>query len=212
MNLYVICRNNCVNQIDYLGRYLWYVIYYDEDTVLNNFKRAAETCKANIGKSSAFNSKCDTVEIYAIRTMDDFTKTWDTLNAHSRRKSKRITRFQVKGLYLYTHSGPGQLFLRGDTIHAYQIRQMPSLNWASGAEIYCFGCSSGVKTASGESVAGSFHSSQNVSAIGQASKSSFSSNPSEKSKWGVVLGFSEVYLWAFDEHGKRIAPVKYPEK
>ena len=47
------------------------------------------------------------------------------------------------------------------------------------------------------------------SAIGQARGSSFSSNPSRKSKWGVVFGFSDVYLWSYDENGNKIPPIKY---
>ena len=211
-NVYVICNNNVMQQVDYLGLYLWYVLYYDENKSGSNFKRAAETRKRLIETSSAFNSNCDSVEMYSIRTDNDFFSVWNTLNAHSRKKSKRVTRFQVKGLYLYTHSGPGQLFLRNSTANSLQIKKLPPLNWALQAEIQCLGCNSGVENSSGDSLAGSFYESQQVPTLGQAAASTFSSNPNNKSKWGVVLGFSDVYLWAFDDKGNRIAPIRYPKK
>jgi len=211
-NVYVICNNSVMQQLDYLGLYLWYVLYYDENKSGSNFKRAAETRKRLIETSSAFNSNCDSVEMYSIRTDNDFFNVWNTLNAHSRKKSKRVTRFQVKGLYLYTHSGPGQLFLRNSTANSLQIKKLPPLNWALQAEIQCLGCNSGVENGSGDSLAGSFYESQKVPTLGQAAASTFSSNPNNKSKWGVVLGFSEVYLWAFDDKGNRIDPIRYPKK
>ena len=55
-------------------------------------------------------------------------------------------------------------------------------------------CNSGIENGSGDSLAGSFYESQKVPTLGQAASSSFSSDPNEKSKWGVVLGFSDVYL------------------
>ena len=213
MNLYAFCYNNGMYQIDRLGLYLWYVLYYDEPNNRNgNFKRAAETCKNNIEKSSTFNSKCDAVEMYSIQTANDFFSVWTTLNAHSRKKSKRVTRYQVKGLYLFTHSGAGKLYLCNSTAQACQIKTLPALNWASKAEIHCLGCNSGVENGSGDSLAGSFYESQKVPAIGQSASSSFSSDPNKKSKWGVVLGFSDVYLWAFDENGNKMPPVQYPKK
>ena len=213
LNLYRFCNNNGIYQIDSLGLYLWYVLYYDEPNNSNgNFKRAAETCKNNIEKSSHFNSKCDSVEMYSIQTTNDFFSVWTTLNAHSRRKSKRVTRYQVKGLYLFTHSGAGKLYLLNSTAQASQIKTLPTLNWASKAEIHCLGCNSGVENGSGDSLAGSFYESQKVPALGQSASSSFSSDPNKKSKWGVVLGFSDVYLWAFDEDGNKMPPVQYPKK
>ena len=212
INLYALCENNSVQYVDCLGLYLWYVLYYDENKSGSNFKHAAETRKKEIESSKTFNSKCDSVEIYSIRTTNDFFSVWSTLNAHSRKKSKRVTRYQVKGLYLFTHSGRGRLFLHNSTATASQIKKLPSLNWATSAEIQCLGCNSGVENDSGESLAGSFYESQNVPALGQADSSSFSSNPNEKSKWGVVLGISDVYLWAFDDEGNRIGPIKYPKK
>ena len=154
----------------------------------------------------------DAVEMYSIQTANDFFSVWTTLNAHSRRKSKRATRYQVKGLYLFTHSGAGELYLRNSKAQAFQIKKLSSLNWAAKAEIHCLGCNSGVENASGDSLAGSFYESQKVPAIGQSALSSFSSNPNKKSKWGVVLGFSDVYLWAFDENGNKMPPVQYPKK
>lgn len=212
MNLYAFCENNSIQYVDCLGLYLWYVLYYDENKGGSNFKRAAETRKNEIERSKTFNSKCDSVEIYSIRTTNDFFSVWSTLNAHSRKKSKRITRYQVKGLYLFTHSGPGRLFLHNSTATASQIKRLPSLNWAASAEIQCLGCNSGVENGFGESLAGSFYESQNVPTLGQVASSSFSSNPNAKSKWGVVLGFSDVYLWAFDDDGNRLDPIRYPKK
>ena len=196
--------------VDCLGQYLWYILYYDENTLCSNFKRAAETQKRRIEKSKSFRPKCDSVELYGIRTTNDFFNIWNTLNAHSRKKSRRVTRYQVKGLYLFTHSGAGKLFMYNSTATASQIKRLPSLNWASSAEIQCLGCNSGVKNNSGESLAGSFYESQHVPTLGQAASSSFSSNPNEKSKWGVVLGFFDVYLWAYDDDGKKIEPIRYP--
>ncbi len=213
VNLYAFCDNNGIYQIDRLGLYLWYVLYYDEPNNSNgNFKRAAETCKNNIEKSSHFNPKCDSVEMYSIQTTNDFFRVWTTLNAHSRRKSKRVTRYQVKGLHLFTHSGPGKLYLRNSAAQASQIKALPALNWAPKAEIHCLGCNSGVENGSGDSLAGSFYESQKVPSTGQSASSSFSSDPNKKSKWGVVLGFSDVYLWAFDENGNKMPPVQYPKK
>lgn len=150
--------------------------------------------------------------MYSIRTTNDFYSVWNTINSHSRQKTKRVTRFQVKGLYLYTHSGPGELFLRGASVDSYHVKRLPALNWAQNAEIQCLGCNSGIKDGAGDSLAGSFYESQNVPSLGQAGYSSFSSNPNNKVKWGVVFGVSDVYLWAFDKKGKRIDPVQYPEK
>ncbi|MBQ7190002.1 MAG: hypothetical protein IJR99_11370 [Kiritimatiellae bacterium] len=212
LNLYAMCKNNSVHYVDCLGLFLWYVLYYDENKSGSNFKQAAETRKKEIENSKTFNSKCDSVEIYSIRTTDDFFSVWSTINAHSRMKSKRVTRYQVKGLYLFTHSGSGSLFLYNSTATASQIKKLPSLNWATTAEIQCLGCNSGVENGSGESLAGSFYESQNVPTLGQPAPSSFSSNPNKKSKWGVVLGFSDVYLWAFDDDGNRIDPIRYPKK
>ena len=212
INLYAFCENNSIQYVDCIGLYLWYVLYYDENKGGSNFKRAAETRKNEIERSKTFNSKCDSVEIYSIRTTNDFFSVWSTLNAHSRKKSKRITRYQVKGLYLFTHSGPGRLFLHNSTATASQIKRLPSLNWAASAEIQCLGCNSGVEDGFGESLAGSFYESQNVPTLGQTASSSFSSNPNAKSKWGVVLGFSDVYLWAFDDDGNRLDPIRYPKK
>ena len=166
----------------------------------------------DIEQSKSFNPKCDAVEMYSVRTTNDFFRVWKTIGAHSRKKSKRVTRFQVKGLYLYTHSGPGELYLYGTTAQSHQIKRLPRLNWALNAEIGCFGCNSGVEDTAGDSLAGSFYESQKVPTYGQAGYSSFSSNPSSKSKWGVVLRYSDVYLWAFDKDGDRIPPVLYPKK
>lgn len=113
---------------------------------------------------------------------------------------------------MFTHSGPGRLFLHNSTATASQIKRLPSLNWAASAEIQCLGCNSGVENGFGESLAGSFYESQNVPTLGQVASSSFSSNPNAKSKWGVVLGFSDVYLWAFDDDGNRLDPIRYPKK
>ena len=95
--------------------------------------------------------------MYGIQTTNDFFRVWTTLNAHSRRKSKRVTRYQVKGLHLFTHSGAGKLYLFNSTAQASQIKKFPALNWASKAEIHCLGCNSGVENGSGDSLAVSFY-------------------------------------------------------
>ncbi len=90
VNLYAMCGNNAINRIDFLGLYLWYIIYYDENSVINNFKKAAETCEKNIKSSPTYNHTTDNIEIYGVRTADDFFNIWIYMNMHSRKKLPAI--------------------------------------------------------------------------------------------------------------------------
>ena len=178
----------------------------------SNFKKSAETYKRHIEKQSTFDPKCDSVEIYAIRTKTDFYARWNQFAIQSRKESNASNRYKVKALHLFTHSGLGQLYLHKEALSAQHLQKLKRLNWADGAELVCHGCSSGVENKFGNSVAGSFYKSQKISTLGQAAASSFSSEPNTKSKWGVVFGTStDVYLWAFDSDGNAIEAIKYPK-
>ncbi len=212
VNLYAMCDNHAINCCDCLGLYLWYVLYYDENKSDSNFKKAAETYKRSIERQSDFDPKCDSVEIYAIRNKSDFFTRWIQFDLQSHKQAHELNRYKVKALHLFTHSGVGQLYLYKEFLYAPHLKKLNRLNWADGAELVCHGCSSGVENKIGESVAGSFYESQKVSTVGQPAATSFSSDPNIKSKWGVVLGTSQdVYLWAFDNEGTAMDPVKYPK-
>ena len=212
VNLYAMSCNRTVYCCDCLGLFLWYVLYYDENKGSSNFKKSAETYKRHIEKQSTFDPKCDSVEIYAIRTKTDFYARWNQFAIQSRKESNASNRYKVKALHLFTHSGLGQLYLHKEALSAQHLQKLKRLNWADGAELVCHGCSSGVENKFGNSVAGSFYKSQKISTLGQAAASSFSSEPNTKSKWGVVFGTStDVYLWAFDSDGNAIEAIKYPK-
>ena len=131
----------------------------------------------------------------------------------SHRYSKSNMRHPIKGLYILMHSGRGEMYFKEEDLSSSEVSKLPKLNFLGNAEIVHFGCYSGCGNGLEISVAEGFYKSQNVASYGQVWSSSFTTNPDKKEKLGVVLGFSDVYLIAFDrESGKKLNMIKVPKK
>ena len=208
-NLYAVCRNGVPYSNDFLGLFQYFILYYEDGSFVNNFKKAAETRKRIIEANDAFNDKCDAVTMFGVKTAVDFVNAWNEMVAITRQKSKRIFKFQAKEVHIYTHAGYGALYFKQSSIYSRQIKKLPSLNWATSATMMNYGCNSGIPGDGNSSVAGSFRDSQQIMSSGQVGSSSFSNSESSKSKWGVILGFPDIYLWAYDDSGNAKNPISY---
>ena len=215
-NLYSFVLNRVSYCLDKLGLYRWVAIYYSRSDQ-PEFRRAAETYKNEIGRSSTFNSKCDSVIIKGALTADDFRKVWGEVNNETRMEGNQYT---IKSLHIFTHSGPGMLFLRGTSLNASSMEKLTRLNWATGGSVVCHGCNTGIHDEDGNSVAKSLAAGQGVRSLGQTGFAQFSENPNRRTWFTRVDSDSQnVYLWSYGDGGQRWtfgearAPqIEYPPK
>lgn len=107
---------------------------------------------------------------------------------------------KVEAAHLFTHSGPGAIYLRGGSLNARQIQELPKLNWSENGRVVAHGCNSGVWNDEKESVAGSFAKGQGVTAWGQSGFSQFSERPDRRTLFSRVGADSRsVYLWSYGD-------------
>ena len=215
LNLYSMCRNCPVFHVDKLGLYRWVVIYYSRADQAE-FRSAAETYRREIEQRSDFNPICDSVIVKGALTTSDFCNAWNDINKAT---NKPGDKYKIKSLHIFSHSGPGALFLRGTTLSSKQIMAMPRLNWASDGTIVCHGCNTGVHDKDNTSVAKSFAVGQGVLSQGQTGFAQFSENPHRRTWFTRVDGNSKnVYLWSYGDGGPswtfgdvRPPQVEYPQ-
>ena len=197
-NLYIFVANRPSYCFDKLGLYRWVAIYYSRADQ-PEFKRAAETYKRDIEQSKTFNPRCDSVIIKGALTAGEFRKVWDEINNETRREGNR---YKIKSLHIFTHSGPGILFLRGTSLSASRIEALARLNWAADGNAVCHGCNTGIHDEDGNSVARSLATGQGVKALGQTGFSQFSESPNRRTWFTRIDGNSQnVYLWSYGDGG-----------
>lgn len=198
-NLYQFVGNNPVSFIDPFGLKRWIMFYYWAEGQ-GEFRRAAETAKRDIESRADFRPQCDAVLLKSASSAADFQNAW---NAALRETSGADPNLKVAEAHLFTHSGPGGIYLRGSSLGAEKIRELPRLNWADGGQVVSHGCNSGVWDANGDSVAGSFSSGQGVAAQGQTGYSQFSERPDRRTIFSRVGPDSKtVYLWSYGDGGQ----------
>ena len=197
-NLYIFVANRPPYCFDKLGLYRWVAIYYSRADQ-PEFKRAAETYKRDIEQSKTFNPRYDSVIIKGALTAGEFRKVWDEINNETRREGNR---YKIKSLHIFTHSGPGILFLRGTSLSASRIEALARLNWAADGNAVCHGCNTGIHDEDGNSVARSLATGQGVKALGQTGFSQFSESPNRRTWFTRIDGNSQnVYLWSYGDGG-----------
>ena len=215
-NLYSFVLNRVPYCLDKLGLYRWVAIYYSRFDQ-PEFRRAAETYKNEIERSSTFNSKCDSVIIKGALTADEFRKVWGEVNNETRKEGNQ---YKIKSLHIFTHSGPGRLFLYGTSLNASTMEALTRLNWAAGGHVICHGCSTGVHDEDGNSVAKSLAAGQGVRSLGQTGFAQFSENLNRRTWFTRVDSDSQnVYLWSYGDGGPtwtfgkaRTPKIEYPPK
>lgn len=181
-----------------MGLYTYAIFYYQKEGE-TSFYRAALTLERDIKNRNTFNEKCDTVRLIAIRFVDDFNKEWERL----KELSESCEQSKIQELHILTHSGKGEIYLNGFSLSSHDISDLEKLNWTNNnSEIVLHGCNSGLCDSSGESVAGAFHDSQQVTAIGQSGYAQFSESENSRMPWDRIDDESEdVYLWSYGDGG-----------
>lgn len=198
-NLYAFCSNDPVDSIDFLGLKRWIMFYYSVQGQ-GEFRRAAETAKRNIEGGSSFNPKCDAVILKGASSATEFQAAWVAAQSET---SGSAPELKVEAVHLFTHSGPGAIYLRGGSLNARQIQELPKLNWSENGRVVAHGCNSGVWNDEKESVAGSFAKGQGVTAWGQSGFSQFSERPDRRTLFSRVGADSRsVYLWSYGDGGR----------
>ena len=198
VNLYRFCGNNPLLYFDLFGLKKWIMIYYDRDTDAS-FRRAAETAKREVEAGPSFDSKCDEVLLFAVGNAGKFEETWKTVK---NKTSGDDPKLKIQEVHLFTHSGPGVIFMQYGTMLAPAIKALPRLNWMPDGRIVCHGCNSGVCDQNGNSVAGSFADGQYVISEGQTGFSQFSERPDRRTCFSRVGPDSQtVYLWSYGDGG-----------
>ena len=198
-NLYLFVWNRPSCSVDKLGLYRWVAIYYSR-TDQAEFRRAAETYKREIERNKSFNPKCDSVLIKGALTADEFRKVWDAINSETKKDGDQ---YKIKSLHIFTHSGPGALFLRGTSLWSSDISALPKLNWATGGNVVCHGCNTGIHDEDGNSVAKSLAAGQGVPAQGQTGFAQFSESAIRRTWFTRVDANSQdVYLWSYGDGGQ----------
>lgn len=199
VNLHAFCENDPVNSCDILGLKRWVMIYYSA-LGQPEFRRAAETAKRGVERQSGFDPKCDQVLMKGVTSADDFTTAWAVA---ARETDGSDPNLKVREAHLFTHSGPGKIYMRGGTVTAASIKQLPRLNWDVDGKVICHGCNSGIWDASGDSVAGNFAQGQSVLALGQTGFSQFSEREDRRTIFTRVGSDSQtVYLWSYGDGGQ----------
>lgn len=199
-NLYAFCANAPVNSIDLLGLKRWIMFYYSAQGQ-DEFRRAAETAKRDIESDSSFNPKCDAVILKGASTVAEFQAAWGAAQSET---SGSAPELKVEAAHLFTHSGPGVVYMRGDSMNATQIQELPKLNWAENGRVVAHGCNSGIWNGKKESVAGSFAKGQGVAALGQSGFSQFSERQDRRTLFSRVGADSRsVYLWSYGDGGRK---------
>ncbi len=209
-NFYSFVLNRALYCFDKLGLYRWVAIYYSRADQ-PEFRRAAETYKREIERNKTFNPKCDSVIIKGALTANEFLKVWEEINTETRKEGDQ---YKIKSLHIFTHSGPGRLFLRGTSLNASNIVALAKLNWAPGGTAVCHGCNTGVQDEDGTSVAKSLAAGQGVQALGQTGFSQFSEDPNRRTWFTRVDGDSpKVYLWSYGGGGSSwtFGPARTPQ-
>ena len=197
-NLYSFVINRVPYCIDKFGLYRWVAIYYSRSDQ-PEFKRAAETYKREIERSKTFNPKCDCVIIKGALTSEEFRNVWGEIINETRFDGDQ---YKIKSLHIYTHSGPGAIFLRGTSLNASEIVALPRLNWSEGGSVVCHGCNTGVHDEDGNSVAKSLAEGQGVQALGQTGFAQFSESPIRRTWFTRVdVDSQNVYLWSYGDGG-----------
>ena len=197
-NLYSFVHNRATYCFDKFGLYRWVAIYYSRADQ-PEFRRAAETYKREIESNKAFNPKCDSVIIKGALTANEFLKVWGEIDNETKKEGSQ---YKIKSLHIYTHSGPGRIFLRGTLLNASNIASLTKLNWTTGGNVVCHGCNSGIHDEDGNSVAKSLATGQGVRALGQTGFSQFSEDPNRRTWFTRVDGDSQnVYLWSYGDGG-----------
>lgn len=200
INLYAFCENDPVNAIDPFGFKRWIMFYYLAQGQ-GEFKRAAETAKRDIESKSSFNPKCDAVIIKGASTVAEFQSAWA---AAQNETSGNAPELKVEEAHLFTHSGPGTIYLQGSSMNATQITELPKLNWSDNGRVVAHGCNSGVWNGKKESVAGSLAKGQGVTALGQSGYSQFSERQDRRTLFSRVGSDSRtVYLWSYGDGGRQ---------
>ena len=198
-NLYQFVGNNPVTYFDPFGLKRWILFYYSAANQ-NEFRRAAETTKHDIENRPGFKPQCDAVILKGVLSASDFQTAWDTARSETSGSDPNL---KVAEAHLFTHSGPGSVYLYGTSLSAKQIRELPRLNWAEDGRIISHGCNSGVWDENGDSVAGNFANGQKVIAEGQTGFSQFSERPDRRTIFSRVGSDSKtVYLWSYGDGGK----------
>jgi len=200
INLYAFVDNDAINSFDLLGLVRYILLYYSRADQ-TAFKRAAETMKRDIEAGKSFDPKCDKVILKGALTAQDFIDAW---NAAKKETDGDDPNLKVREVRVFSHSGPGTIYMKGSSLDAKQISSLAGLNWVDGGgEVICHGCNSGVNNAAGESVSGSFGQGQGVEAQGQTGYSQFSEK-NYKRGWFTRIGSGSksVYLWSFGDGGK----------
>lgn len=200
VNLYAFCENDPINSIDLWGLKRWIMFYYSAQGQ-GEFRRAAETAKRDLERNPSFNPKCDAVILKGASTVDEFKAAWAAAQSET---SGNAPELKVEAAHMFTHSGPGSVYLRGGSMQAPQIQKLPKLNWAANGRVVAHGCNSGVWNKKGESVAGSFAKGQGVIAEGQSGYSQFSERPDRRTWFSRVGADSKsVYLWSYGDGGQK---------
>ncbi len=119
------------------------------------------------------------------------------------RAALTLEQSKIQELHILTHSGKGEIYLNGFSLSSYDISDLEKLNWTNNnSEIVLHGCNSGLCDSSGESLAGAFHDSQQVTAIGQSGYAQFSESENSRMPWDRIDNESEdVYLWSYGDGG-----------
>lgn len=197
-NLYSFCANDPLNFVDPLGLKRWILIYYSADAH-EAFRRAAETMKREIESRKSFNPKCDAVLMKGVSSVDEFNAAWSEAN---RETSGNAPENKVEAVHLFTHSGPGEIYLRGGSLQSAAIGGLSRLNWGDSGRVVSHGCNSGVCDRHGNSVAGSFSRGQNVISEGQSGYSQFSGRADRRTIFSRIgSGSASVYLWSYGDGG-----------
>jgi hypothetical protein len=190
-----------------------YILLYYAREDQQEFRRAAETMRRDIEARKSFDSKCDRVILKSARTARDFVEAWYAAKEETDGDDPNL---KVKEVRIFSHGGPGLIYMLGDGLISQQVASLGKLNWMSkGGSVICHSFKSGLNDPKKLSIAGAFEQGQGVPAYGQDGFSTFSTSPYLRIPVGWATGVTgnsvSVYLWAYGtgEHGQ-VGPARPP--